>query len=277
MTINTFGALHVLIQHAKNDELKHFLSESFFERNLPSNDIPLKSLSYSMYWMSLIHPTWIHSAMKDFPKDVQSQLLAWLPSHLVQELLNLLPGVPIASKRCSSVGAFYLIDLLAKKMRPPGLVEEVFLTESTFYPLLYFSGQTKMTLINCLGLYALAKEMKNVVDKVVIERIQRVLTPTEKLFLSYCQAHPMKYLDTTDFLSSWNEDEDLHRFIHKQGLIFLAVALAKEDASFLWYFLRRLDIGRGYVFEQALHRVYNHPHIEYFQMRLKQDMQVLVK
>lgn len=277
MTINTFGTLHVLIQHAKKEELKQFLSDRFFETQVPSKDIPLKSLSYSMYWLSLIHPTWIHSAMQGFPKSVQSQLLAWFPASLVQELKSLLSDVPIAHKRCSSIGAFYLLDLLAKKLRPPGLVEEVFLTESSFYPLLYFSGQTKMTLINCLGLYALAKEMKNIVDKVLIERIHKVLSPTERLFLSYCQAHPMKYLDTTDFLSSWDADDELHRFVHRQGLVFLATALVKEDASFLWYFLRRLDIDRGYIFEQALHKVQDHPHVEYFQMRLKQDMQVLVK
>lgn len=277
MTVNTFGALQILIQHAKNDELKSFLPEHFFKGSPLPENASLKTLSFSMQWLSMVHPSWIRVAMQEFPPVVQSQLLAWLPSHLAQEISSQLGGIPISQERCSDLGAFYLLDLLAQKIRPPGIVEEFFLSESRFYSLLYFSGPTKMSLINCLGLYSLAKELKNVVDKKIIERVHTVLSSTERLFLSYCQAHPMKYLDTTDFLSSWDKDEDLRQFIHRQGLVFLATALAKEDVSFLWYFLRRLDIGRGYIFEQALHKVYDHPHIEYFQTRLEQNIQILVK
>lgn len=277
MTVNTFGALQILIQHAKNDELKSFFPDHFFKEVPLPEDVSLKTLSFSMQWLSMVHPSWIRVALQTFPLEVQSQMLAWLPSYLAQEISAQLPGVPISQNRCSSFGAFYLLNLLAQKIRPPGIVEEFFLSGSQFYPLLCFSGPTKMMLINCLGLYALAKELKNVVDKKIIERVHAVLSPTENLFLSYCQSHPMKYLDTTDFLSSWDQDAELHQFIHRQGLGFLAKALAKEDVSFLWYFLRRLDIGRGYIVEQVLRKIDDHSHVEYFKTRLEQNIQLLVK
>lgn len=277
MTANTFGTLDILMKQAKEDDLGQFLPGHLLLSSPHPEDIPLQSLSFSMCWLATIHPTWIHLAMQDFPAVVQSQLLAWLPDALVQELLPLSPDLTVASTRSSSFGAFYLLDMLSKKIRPPGITEEIFLPVSPFNAILYYSGKTKMTLISCLGLYALAQELRSVVDKALIARIQRLLSHTEKLFLAYCQAHPMLYLKTTAFLSSWQHDEELAQFIHRQGLEFLAQALANEDASFLWYFLRRLDVGRAYIVEQTLRSAYDSPHNAYFRERLEQCIQVLVQ
>ncbi|EPP34874.1 hypothetical protein CP10139811_0658 [Chlamydia ibidis] len=276
MTTNTFGTLDILMKHSKEDNLGSFLPEDLLVTSPHPEDIPLKSLSFTMCWLATIHPSWISLAMKSFPEQAQSQILAWLPSSLIQELSPLLPKIAIASKRCSNFGAFYLLDMLSSKIRPPGIIEEIFLPASPLNGLLYYSATTKMTLINCLGLHTLAKELKNVVDKVVIERVHKLLTPTEKLFLAYCQSHPIKHLEPTTFLLSWEADDELRNFLHREGLKLLAMALAKEDASFLWYFLRRLDVGRAYIFEEALRKSYDHPHGDYFKDRLEQCIKVLV-
>lgn len=277
MTANTFGTLNILMKYSKEDDLADFLPEGLLVSPTHHEDIPLSSLSFTMCWLATIHPSWISVAIKDFPEVIQSQLLSWLPDSLVQELIPLLPGIPVAQQRCSNFGAFYLLDMLSKKIRPPGITEEIFLPPSPFNAMLYYSGTTKMTLINCLGLFAVAKELRNIVDRVIIDRVHKILSPTEQLFLSYCQSHPMKHLETTDFLASWDCDNDFRNFIHKQGLQFLATALAKEDASFLWYFLRRLDIGRGYIFEQALRKSYEHPHSDYFKSQLELCVKILVQ
>lgn len=277
MTANTFGTLNILMKYSKEDNLANFLPEDLIVTPSHLEDIPLSSLSFTMCWLATIHPSWISVAIKECPPVIQSQLLAWLPSSLVQELLPLLPGISPASQRCSNFGAFYLLDILSKKIRPPGITEEIFLPPSPFNAILYYSGATKMTLINCLGLFTIAKELRNIVDKVIIDRVHKLLSPTEQLFLTYCQSHPMKHLETTNFLASWDQEDDFRKFIHKKGLEFLAIALAKEDASFFWYFLRRLDIGRGYIFEQALKEFYEHPHSDYFKNQLEQCIKILVQ
>ncbi|AAC68162.1 hypothetical protein FTN73_04520 [Chlamydia trachomatis] len=278
MTANTFGILNILMKQAKADDLAQFLPEHLLLDSPHHQDIPLQSLSFNMRWLATIHPSWISVAMKEFPPVVQSQLLAWLPLPLTQELLPLLDsGVTPATKRCLDFGAFYLLDLLSKKVRPPGITEEIFLPASPFNAMLYYVGPTKMALINCLGLYTLAQEMRNVVDRVVIDRVQRVLSETERMFLNYCKTHPMKHLEPMAFLASWEEDQALRHFIHVQGLRFLARALAKEDSSFLWYFIRRLDVGRGYIFEKALQSSIDSPHNEYFRERLEHCISILVQ
>lgn len=50
------------------------------------------------------------------------------------------------------------------------------------------------------------------------------------MFLNYCKTHPIKHLEPTAFLASWEEDQALRHFIHVQGLRFLARALAKKIA-----------------------------------------------
>ena len=278
MTANTFGILNILMKHAKADDLAQFLPEHLLLDSPHHQDIPLQSLSFNMRWLATVHPSWVSVAMKEFPSAVQSQLLAWFPHPLTQDLLPFLEaGIVPASKRCSPFGAFYLLDLLSKKIRPPGITEEIFLPVSPFNAMLYYSGPTKMALINCLGLYALAQEMRNVVDRVVIDRVQRMLSETERTFLKYCKTHPIKNLDPTAFLASWEEDSALRHFIHVQGLRFLARSLAKEDSSFLWYFIRRLDVGRGYIFEKALQSLIDNPHNEYFRERLEHCISILVQ
>ncbi|WP_201456414.1 hypothetical protein [Chlamydia sp. 17-3921] len=277
MTANTFGTLDILMKHSKEDNLAKFLPDSLLVPSSHTQEIPLSSLSFSMRWLATIHPSWIAIAMKELPKEIQSQLLACLPETLVRELLPSLPNVTVAQKRCSNFGAFYLLNMLNEKLRPKGIVEEVFLPASTINAILYYSGPTKISVINCLGLCYLAKELKNVVDKVVLERVKKLLSSTEKLFLTYCQSHPMKNLETTNFLSSWDQDSELHQFIHIQGLRFLGKALVKEDASFLWYFLRRLDIRRGYIFEQALKESYGHSYVDYYKNNLERCLKVLIQ
>lgn len=277
MTANTFGTLDILMKHSKEDDLARFLPEDLLVSSPHSQEIPLSALSFSMRWLATIHPSWIAAAFKEFPKEIQSQLLALLPESLVQELLPLLPSITALPKRCSDFGAFYLLHMLSEKLRPAGIVEEVFLPASTMNAMLYYSGPTKISVINCLGMHYLAKELRNIVDKVLIERVHNILSPTEKSFLIYCQSHPMKYLESTNFLDAWEEDADLLPFLHKQGLRFLAIALAKENASFLWYFLRRLDLHRGYVFEQALQESFMNHHVDYYKNILERCLKVLVQ
>lgn len=277
MTANTFGTLDILMKHSKQDHLEEFLPGSLLLASPHPEDVPLQSLSFSMCWLATVHPTWICVAMTDFPAEIQRQILAWLPSSLTQELLPLLPGIGCAERRCSSFGAFYLLNLLSKKIRPPGITEEIFLPASPFNAMLYYSGTTKMDLINFLGLHSLAKELRHVVDKILIKRVHRQLSHMERVFLEYCRSHPMRHLEPTAFLSFWEDDTALRTFIHRQGLIFLAQALAKEDASFLWYFLRRLDVNRGRIFEQALKNAYESSHVEYFRNALEECIKILVQ
>ncbi|WP_213358267.1 hypothetical protein [Chlamydiifrater phoenicopteri] len=278
MTANTFGTLDILMKYSKSDHLEQFLPEKLLIKGVHPQDIPLSSLSFNLRWLAAIHPSWIMMAMKEFPPFFQAEFLLLLPEQIVHKLQPYLPAQLPKIARCSDFGAFYLLDMLSKKIRPPGVTEEIFLPLSPFNNLLYYSMENKMTFIDCLGLFSIVKEMKNVVDKVVIKQIQDNLSDTEKRFLSYCRANPLKHLSQELFLHSWNGNKDSFRkFIHREGLEILALALVKEDASFLWHLLRRLDIGRAFILESALKRALNNPHSEYFRDRISQCMKVLVQ
>lgn len=277
MTANTFGTLNILMKYSSADGLASFLPEELHIPPVHREHIPPAALSFTMSWLAAIHPSWIGAALKECPPVIQSQLLAWLPPSLVKELQPFLAGVPIANRRCSSFGAFYLLDMLSKKIRPPGITNEIFLPPSPFNAILYYSGHTKMTLIDCLGLFVVAKELKNVVDRRLIARVRSRLSTSEIFFLSYCQANPMKYLENTNFLAHWGPHEDIRGFMHAEGLHLLAIGLVKEDASFLWHLLRRLDMDRGYIFEQALQKACQNPHVDYFSDRLEQCMKLLIQ
>ncbi|WP_213318916.1 hypothetical protein [Chlamydiifrater volucris] len=278
MTANTFGTLDILMKYSKADHLEQFLPEKLLVKGVHPQDIPLTSLSFNLRWLAAIHPSWIVMAMKDFPSFMQAEFLLLLPDQITQKIHPYLSTQLPKVTRCSDFGAFYILDMLSKKIRPPGVTEEIFLPVSPFNNLLYYSMENKMTFIDCLGLFSIVKEMKNIVDKVIIKKIQDSLSDTEKHFLSYCRANPLKYLSRELFIHSWNGAKDTFRkFIHREGLEILALALVKEDASFLWHLLRRLDIGRAFILESALKKAMKEPHSEYFRDRISQCMKVLAQ
>lgn len=277
MTANTFGTLNILIKHAHDDKITSFLPDSLLVKPAHPQNIPLHSLAFTMSWISTIHPSWIAAAMKELPLPVQNELLAWLPRSIAEQTQKLLPNSAISEKRSVRFGAIFLLDILAKKIRPTGIIDEIFLPVSPFNALLYYPHDTRLSLISCLGLFTLAKELRNILDNSIIERVHQNLNEKERLFLNYCLARPLRYLEPTSFLSSWDTSHNFHRFIHTQGLDLLAKAIINENASLLWYLLRRLDTGRGSVLRQALARARHNPHTDYFKERIIQCIKVLVK
>lgn len=115
-------------------------------------------------------------------------------------------------------------------------------------------SKVKLTqIIDFLGLYDLAEEIKKIVDTKLLKNIYHALTQKQKDFLKTC-LHQKDKMQTPPFpLTDWNgEPRELEIRLHKRGLVRLAKALSGQHPSFTWTLTRMLDTGRGKRLESMI-------------------------
>lgn len=125
------------------------------------------------------------------------------------------------------------------------LLPAAYLPPSRMNFLLTLNKQELMQLVDFLGLYDLAADIKKIVDTKAIRSISSCLTPKQKTFLSGIRT----YQDPSSFpsmLKEWDKKkETFHKLLHKKGLNRLAIALCTSHPDLLWYVSHFLDKGRG--------------------------------
>lgn len=279
MTLNTFGVFSTLLkQSSSGNDAGVFLPESIAKNLVIKEASSLKMLSFNMRWLLVIHYSWIETVLKDCPSAFQAAIINVLPSIVSDKLAARLNLEISSSTSYSNFATMFLLNELKNMMYPANITDEIFLPVSPINILLYLKVKSRTDLINLLGLYDLAQELRFIVDQSKLKEINDILTEKERLFLNYCISHPLKYGEIRQFIASWNGSEHtLKHHIHKQGLIFLGRALAQEDGSFLWHLLRRLDIGRAYVFEKALKKFQKSKNSDYFKDCVIKCIKVVVQ
>ena len=196
--------------------------------------------------LSKIHYSWVADALtKKIDENKRIFYLSSLPPQMqlqVAKLLNFQGDiVPLKGPLQQ-----YVQKQLLLKMLPKGYLPVAYLPKTPLKPLLSLSKAKVVELVDYLGLFDLAEELKKIVHTKLIKGIYASLQPQELEFLRAC-LHQKEKLQTPRFpLNDWNgESKELHFRIHKRGLLRLAKALVDQSPSFLWHLTRMLDTGRG--------------------------------
>lgn len=276
---NTAASLQVLLAQSKTkNALWSFLPSSLPRPEKSFEKISTKSLSFNMMWLVVMHYSWFIPALKTYSLEMQNAILSLLPLHLSRKISAAFPETSVNSSKLSNFAAFFLLNDLEKKLRPQTLLDESFLPPSPLNVLLYFPASHIKALIDLFGLYDLATEIKTIVDKNVLLKIKSMLSDKQLMFLNHCLKNPLKYIGPTHDLKEWNGSKKIFQYImHKKGLSLLTRAISSENASFIWYLLRRMETGRANYIEKDLKKENIKENSTYFKNQLVYCIKVLTK
>lgn len=149
-------------------------------------------------------------------------------------------------KKQSRFSTDYYFHLLREKTEKEEVLPVELLPPSPLNPLLDMSLERLFAIINLLGIYDLSFEMRRIIDKKIVSKIQQALSPSELNFLQIASKQPIKWIPEPLNLEKWDGDKKaLHALLHKRGLFRLGKASFLEDSSFKWHLCHKIDKARG--------------------------------
>lgn len=198
-----------------------------------------------------IHYSWLEPVIQKYPDNLKSYVAQALPSPANIRLLSLLklPETPLAT----FWGRQYLLEDLAKKMNLELITPIEHLPHSLLSYMLELTKEQLIELIDFLGLYDLAEEIRRIVDKNELKKIYNSLSIKKQHFLRSCLLSKEKVSSPKLELEKWNgEQEILEKLLHKRGLVRLGKGLSGQSSDFIWHITHRMDIGRGTLLEKYI-------------------------
>lgn len=239
-----------------NDALKSLPKEKAYEilQEKNSCDDPSKAFSDPLNVLAAIHYSWLAPLIKSKHLEYQKTLVASLANDQKTALSKYL-NLPLDEENPSYPLKKYIayqtfIELGLPKLRPLA-----FLPSSPFNKLLHLSKAEMVELIDLLGLYDLAEEIRNIVDTKNLKNIYSCLTGKKQQFLRICLHQKEKVSFPKLQLEKWDGNcSELHKLLHKRGIIRLGKALSGQNENFIWYLIHFLDIGRGTLLEKEIEK-----------------------
>lgn len=198
-----------------------------------------------------IHYSWIYPAIQQYPENLRPFVAEALPEPSNIRLLSLLkvPRAPIATGWARQ----YLLHDLSKKMELDTLTPIEHLPQSLLSFTLELTKEELIELIDFLGLYDLAEEIRRIVDKNQLKRIYNCLSIKKQHFLRSCLLSKEKVVTPKLELEKWNGDQEaLEKLLHKRGLVRFGKGLSGQPADFIWYIVHRMDSGRGILLSKYI-------------------------
>lgn len=197
-----------------------------------------------------VHYSWLASALSQLPAKMRPFFLTSLPKSkaaLLGEMMKMAPSsirLPLSTR-------LYLLSLIAAKLKPAHILPAPYLPATNLSGLLSLKKGEIVQLIDFLGLYDLAEEIRHIVDKKYLKAIYNCLSVKKQHFLRIC-LHQKERLSIPRLgLEKWRGDcKSLDSLLHKRGLFRLGKAISGMHPDFFWHLTRRLDVGRGRILEQ---------------------------
>ncbi|MGZ3633041.1 MAG: hypothetical protein ACXWM7_01775 [Parachlamydiaceae bacterium] len=235
------GAPDVLLAGLPKDDAADVLAQ-----NISSSDASKILQSPVDLLGEKIHYSWLVPVLETFSKPMQSFLISALPQQNAQALSHLMKR-PLVPTQATSVRE-YLLSLLCQKFSKRSVMPIEFLPETSLTKLGTLNKAELIELIDYLGLFDLAEELRYIVDNVLVKSIYNCLSPKKQHFLR-ASLHKKEKLKAGKIgLMNWKGDRlQLERLLHRRGLLRFSYALAGQNKDFVWHIVHRLDVGRGHL------------------------------
>lgn len=214
------------------------------EQGIISSDASQVILRPSELLGNKIHYSWLLPVIETFNSGMQPLLISALPKESAQALSHLM-NVPLLPSPVPPIRKILLIAL-CRKFTKRTILPVQFLPETAVTPLGDLTKPELLELIDYLGIYDLAEEIRHIVDKVLLKSIYACLTAKKQHFLRICLHQKEKLKAAKIGLINWKGDAgQLERLLHRRGLMRLSYALSGQPRDFVWHLVHRLDVGRG--------------------------------
>jgi hypothetical protein len=251
MQAKSWILLKVLINHfhaGDEDSLLEGMNQEdqqmVLSQHLQSSDIAPAIISQREKF-SKIHYSWLAPRVSSLPIDKASLFLSIFPepgaTKLKETLKNNVPSLNVTP----SIQNF-LFNLVAPLLKMDDVKPIEYLPESSLTPLAKLKKSELVDLIDFLGIYDLADEVKRIVDRNKLKQIYETLTPKKHDFLRECMHLREKLVTPKLNLDIWDGNhEKLNKILYQRGIVRLGYALSGQPPDFVWHIVHTLDSGRG--------------------------------
>lgn len=194
-----------------------------------------------------IHYSWLAPLIQQLPASLQSTAVGSLSPEQMTGLQQML-HITEPLHAVTSIAKTYLARMVCNKAIDSDLLPIEYLPPSEMKALAQCSKKQLVDLIDFLGLYDLADEVRRMLNTAKLKNIYLCLTPKELQFLRMCLHQKEKLVIPQMGLEQWNgEQKELHKLIHQKGLFRLGKALCGEHPDLFWHITHVLDTGRAAV------------------------------
>lgn len=234
--------------HGKKDALVRCLpaeeAKEVLALDLQAND-PAVLLKASLDRLPYIHYSWLRPAIQKMPPFLHGPLLSVLPEFQASKLRRWFP-VETVKTELSPVMRNFLINSLLAHLDDKNVMPLAFLNSTPLTPLATSKKEQLMELIDFLGVYDLAAEVRHIIDKERLKRLSPCLSAKKKQFLHMCLHQPERLAPARLDLNLWDGDcPKLLSLLHKRGIARLGKALCGQHPDLVWHIGHILDVGRG--------------------------------
>lgn len=196
-----------------------------------------------------IHYSWLQPILETFSPCLQPLLISALPESSAEPLSVLMKHSLL--KLRSEASREFLLSTLCRKMMVNAPLPVIFLPETFATQLALLSKAQLIELIDMLGIYDLAEELRHIVDKVLLKAIYGCISTKKQQFLRMCLHQKEKLKAGKIGLVNWKGDGvQLGRLLHRRGLLRLSYALAGQASDLVWHIVHHLDVGRGQIIQK---------------------------
>jgi hypothetical protein len=215
---------------------------------------PLRDTETTEQLLQQIHPSWLSPFLRTLSeKDIGFFLAALgapLSSAVRKELLYA-GEIPVVSPLGKEYLQKTLLGYLTAEVED--LLPLAFLPESPLNALLDLKNELLNLSLDFLGLHDLCVEVKQIIEKTKLQKINEALTTHQLNYLKILLQSPEPVAFSKMGLANWNEDpEKLKMLIRQRGANRMAKALYGQDPSLVWHVLHKLDFERAFLVKKLM-------------------------
>jgi hypothetical protein len=215
---------------------------------------PLQDIETPAIALRRVHPSWISPFLRTLSEKEIGLFLATLnpaQAQAVGKELLFSGETPSVSHLGKEFLQKTLLGYLTAEV--DDLLPLSCLPESPLNALLDLKSEILNLSLDFLGLHDLSMEMRQIIEKNKISKINETLTSHQLNYLKILlqSSEPVSFAKMG--LANWNDDQEkLKSLIRQRGANRLAKALHGQDPSLVWYLLHKLDFERALLVRKLI-------------------------
>jgi hypothetical protein len=192
--------------------------------------------------LARLHYSWIQPLLGKFSDRMQPVVMAALTN---EQMAGLKISSPVA---ISDVVKTFILSRLYHLLKIGEHFPVEYLPETELSPLAQWTKQQLVNLIDFLGLYDLASEVRHIVNRNYLKNIYTCLTPKQFHYLKLCLHQKEQLVSPKLGIDPTKQDcPRLKQIIHRRGLLRLGKVLCGQHPDLIWHIAHTLDTGRGNI------------------------------
>lgn len=220
-------------------------------QDVPPNAV-LENLMHPAESIGKIHYSWLLPAIQNLHPSLQQCALSVLSKQQAAKIAQILKQPLPESTIALPIRKYFvktLYDLVAQRtVLPPEFLPKTLLT-----PLIKLRKQEILEIVDFLGIYDLAEEIRHMIDKKRLAALHACISTKQRQFLTLCLKQKEKIATPRLELDYWDgSSKKLDESLHRRGLMRLAKALHGQHPDLIWHITHTIDTGRGAIIMQFL-------------------------